>query len=143
MNEENRERKMDNWIKVVTWLVTELYDFLSWFTGGFDGQLRAMTMLIVCDWITSILTAVIKRKWSLKEGINEILRKIFIFVLVGIANAIDTQIIPNNSAIRSAVILFYLTNEGVKCLKNAAAAGIPVPEKLKEFLMKMEKKISF
>ena len=88
MNEENREKKMDNWIKVVTWLVTELYDFLSWFTGGFDGQLRAMTMLIVCDWITSILTAVIKRKWSLKEGINEILRKIFIFVLVGIANAI-------------------------------------------------------
>lgn len=133
---------MDNWIKVVTWLVTELYDFLSWFTGGFDGQLRAMTMLIVCDWITSILAAVIKRKWSLKEGINEILRKIFIFVLVGIANAIDTQVIPNNPAIRSAVILFYLTNEGMKCLKNAASAGIPVPKKLKEFLMKMEKNAS-
>ena len=55
MNEENRERKMDNWIKVVTWSVTELYDFLSWFTGGFDGQLCAMMRLIVCDWITSIL----------------------------------------------------------------------------------------
>ena len=72
-----------------------------------------------------------------------ILRKIFIFVLVGIANAIDTQIIPNNPAIRSAVILFYLTDEGMKCLKNAVAAGIPVPEKSKKFFMKMEKKISF
>lgn len=92
--------------------------------------------------VTSILAAVIKRKWSLKEGINEILRKIFIFVLVGIANAIDTQVIPNNPAIRSAVILFYLTNEGMKCLKNAASAGIPVPKKLKEFLMKMEKNAS-
>ena len=43
---------MDNWIKVATWLMTELYDFLSWFTGGFDGQLCAMMRLIVCDWIT-------------------------------------------------------------------------------------------
>ena len=64
--------------------------------------------------------------------------KVCIFVLVGIANIIDTQILQNGAAIRTAVVFFYLANEGLSCLENAAVIGIPVPEKLKEMLAQLK-----
>ena len=132
-------KEMHDWIKDAAQLFSELQDFMIWFLGEFDGQLCAITVFMICDWLTSMLTAVMKQKWSLKEGMNEAMRKIFIFVLIGIANVIDVQIMPNDFQIRDVVILFYLAKEGQNCLKNAVIAGIPIPEKLRELLVKMEK----
>ena len=55
-------------------------------------------------------------------------------MLVGIAHVLDVNVIATGSVLRTAVIFFYLSNEGVSLLENAAHLGLPVPEKLKDVL---------
>ena len=55
-----------------------------------------------------------------------------IFLLVGIANILDVQVIGSGNILRTAIIFFYISNEGVSLLENAAHLGLPIPEKLKD-----------
>jgi len=57
-----------------------------------------------------------------------------IFTLVGIAHIIDANVIGDGSVLRTAVIFFYLSNEGVSLLENASHLGLPIPEKMKDIL---------
>ena len=43
----------------------------------------------------------------------------------------------DGSVLRGAVICFYLSNEGLSLLENAAYIGLPIPEKLKEVLAQL------
>lgn len=74
------------------------------------------------------------KKLSSEVGFRGICRKVIIFLLVGIAQMVDINVIRNGSVLRTAVIFFYLSNEGVSVLENAAHLGLPVPEKLKDVL---------
>ena len=125
---------MQNVIDKIEWMFAGLGGFLGWFFGGFDGFLYALVVFVVCDYFTGVLAAAIKHELSSEVGFKGIAKKVCIFVLVGIANIIDTQILQNGAAIRTAVVFFYLANEGLSCLENAAVIGLPVPEKLKEKL---------
>ena len=80
------------------------------------------------------MCAINDRKLSSEVGFRGICRKVLIFVLVGVANILDVQVIGTGSVLRTAVIFFYLSNEGVSLLENAAHLGLPVPQKLKEVL---------
>ena len=122
---------MQNVIDKIEWMFAGLGGFLGWFFGGFDG-------FLVCDYFTGVLAAAIKHELSSEVGFKGIAKKVCIFVLVGIANIIDTQVLQNGSAIRTAVVFFYLANEGLSCLENAAVIGLPVPEKLKEMLAQLK-----
>ena len=51
-----------------------------------------------------------------------------------IGHIIDTHVIKSGSVIRTAVIFFYLSNEGISIIENAAHLGLPIPEKLKDVL---------
>ena len=101
-------------------------------------ELTAVLVCLVCDYFTGVLAAAIKHELSSEVGFKGIAKKVCIFVLVGIANIIDTQILQNGAAIRTAVVFFYLANEGLSCLENAAVIGLPVPEKLKEMLAQLK-----
>lgn len=111
--------------------------FLGWFFGGFDGFLYALIVFVIMDYFTGVLAAGVRKELSSEVGFKGIAKKVVIFVLVGIANIIDTQIIQNGSAIRTAVIFFYLSNEGLSILENSAVIGLPIPEKLKEMLKQL------
>ena len=111
--------------------------FLGWFFGGFDGFLYALIIFVVMDYFTGILAAGVRRELSSEVGFKGIAKKVCIFVLVGIANIVDTQVIMNGSAIRTAVIFFYLSNEGLSVLENAAVIGLPIPDKLKAMLIQL------
>ena len=108
--------------------------FLGWFLGGVDGFLYALIAFVVIDYITGVLCAISDKKLSSEVGFKGICRKVLIFLLVGIANILDVQVIGTGSVLRTAVIFFYLSNEGVSLLENAAHLGLPVPEKMKEIL---------
>ena len=129
---------MQNVIDKIEWMFAGLGGFLGWFFGGFDGFLYALVVFVVCDYFTGVLAAAIKHELSSEVGFKGIAKKVCIFVLVGIANIIDTQILQNGAAIRTAVVFFYLANEGLSCLENAAVIGLPVPEKLKEMLAQLK-----
>ena len=107
---------------------------MGWFLGGCDGLLYALIAFSVIDYITGVMCAVVDKRLSSKVGFKGIFRKVLIFVMVGIGNLIDVQIIGNGSVFRTAVIFFYLSNEGVSLLENSAHLGLPIPNKLKEIL---------
>ena len=99
---------------------TAVGGWLGWFLGGCDGLLYALLIFVTLDYLTGVMCG--------------ICRKVLIFALVGIGHVLDTQVIGTGSILRTAVIFFYLSNEGVSLVENAAHLGLPIPEKLKAVL---------
>lgn len=108
--------------------------WLGYFLGGCDGLLYALIALVVIDYITGVMCAISNHTLSSEVGFKGICRKVLIFLLVGIANILDIHVIGSGSALRTAVIFFYISNEGVSLLENAAHLGLPIPEKIKVVL---------
>ena len=113
---------------------TALGGFLGWFLGGVDGFLYALIAFAVIDYITGVLCAISDKTLSSEVGFKGICRKVLIFLLVGIGHIVDAQVIGSGGVLRTAVIFFYLSNEGVSLIENAAHLGLPVPDKLKAVL---------
>lgn len=108
--------------------------WLGYFLGGCDGLLIALVVFVAVDYITGVMCAIADHKLSSAVGFKGICRKVLIFLLVGIANILDVQVIGTGSVLRTAVIFFYISNEGVSLVENAAHLGLPVPDKLKSVL---------
>ena len=119
---------------------TALGGFIGWFLGGADGFLYALIAFVVIDYITGVFCAIADKSLSSEVGFKGICRKVLIFVLVGIGNIIDVYVLGDSSVLRTAVIFFYLSNEGVSLLENASRLGLPIPDKLKEVLSQLHDK---
>jgi len=113
---------------------TAVGGFLGWFLGGLDGFLYALIAFTVIDYITGVMCAVVDKNLSSAVGFKGICRKVLIFTLVGIGNIVDVYVLGEAGVLRTAVIFFYLSNEGVSLLENSAHLGLPIPEKLKDVL---------
>lgn len=108
--------------------------WLGYFLGGCDGLLYALIAFVVIDYITGVMCAISDKTLSSEVGFKGICRKVLIFLLVGIGNIIDVQVLGSPGVLRTAVIFFYLSNEGVSLLENAAHLGLPVPDAIKTVL---------
>ena len=108
--------------------------WLGYYLGGCDGLLLALVAFSAADYLTGVMCAVSDRKLSSNVGFKGICRKVLIFLLAGIANILDVHVIGTGSVLRTAVIFFYISNEGVSLLENAAHLGLPVPGKIKAVL---------
>lgn len=115
-------------------IFTAVGGWLGYFLGGCDGLLYALIAFVVIDYIMGVMCAINDKTLSSEVGFRGICRKVLIFLLVGIANILDVQVIGTGSVLRTAVIFFYISNEGVSLLENAAHLGLPVPEKIKTVL---------
>ena len=123
---------MKEFWNVIQMVFTGVGGWLGYFLGGYDGLLYALIVFMVVDYITGVMCAVNDKKLSSAVGFKGICRKVLILMLVGIANLLDVTIIGTGAVLRTAVIFFYLSNEGVSLLENAGHLGLPIPEKLKE-----------
>ena len=121
------------WAKIQM-AVAAIGGWLGYFLGGMDGLMIALIIFMVLDYITGLMCAVIDKKLSSAVGFKGICRKVLIFVLVGIGNLVDVYVLGEGGALRTAVIFFYLSNEGISFLENAGHLGLPIPAKLKEVL---------
>lgn len=108
--------------------------YIGFLLGGIDGFMYALLTFVVIDYITGLMVAVLERKLSSEVGFRGIFKKVLIFVMVGIGNIIDTNLIKNGSAVRTAVIFFYISNEGISIIENSSKIGLPIPQKLREIL---------
>ena len=120
-----------NWIQVT---FAAVGGWLGYFLGGWDGFLYALLTFVVIDYITGLMCAVLDKKLSSEVGFRGIFKKVLIFSLVAIGHIIDKNVIGDGFVIRTAVIFFYLSNEGISILENAVHVGLPVPQKLKDIL---------
>ena len=114
--------------------------FLGWFLGGVDGFLYALIAFTVIDYITGVMCAITDKKLSSSVGFKGICRKVLIFTLVGIGNIVDVYVLGQGGVLRTAVIFFYLSNEGVSIMENSAHLGLPIPAKLKEVLEQLHER---
>lgn len=108
--------------------------WLGWFLGGYDGFIYALVALVTIDYITGVMRPFVEKQLSSEIGARGIVKKVLIFTLVGIGHTIDSQVLGSGNAIRTAVIFFYLSNEGISILENSVAMGLPIPDKLRMVL---------
>ena len=125
---------MKEFWNAVQFVFTAVGGWLGYFLGGCDGLLYALLAFVVIDYITGVMCAINDKALSSEVGFRGICRKVLIFLLVGVANILDVHVIGTGSVLRTAVIFFYISNEGVSLLENAAYLGLPVPEKIKTVL---------
>jgi toxin secretion/phage lysis holin len=137
MKEVKIMKEIWSWIQTA---FTVLGGLLGWFLGGFDGFLYALVALMVADYITGVMCAIVEKKLSSEIGFKGIFKKVLIFILVGVGHLIDTNLIGDGSVLRTAIIFFYCSNEGVSILENAAHIGLPIPQKLKDVLGQLHNK---
>ena len=124
------------WAKIQV-ACTAIGGWLGFFLGGLDGLLIALIIFMALDYATGIMCAVLDKTLSSRVGFRGIFKKALILIMVGIANIVDVHVVGTGSALRGAVICFYLSNEGLSLLENAAYIGLPIPEKLKEILSQL------
>ena len=111
--------------------------WLGYFLGGCDGLLYALLAFVVLDYLTGIMCAIADKKLSSNVSFRGLAKKVLIFVMVGIGQLLDTQILGEAGVLRTAIIFFYMSNEGLSLVENAAYLGLPVPEKLKLVLQQL------
>ncbi len=115
--------------------------FLGWYLGGLDGFMYTLIAFVTVDYVTGVLRAVVEKQLSSRIGAQGIAKKVALFLVVGIGHLIDAYLLGGTGApLRTAVVFFYIANEGVSLLENATALGLPVPEKLKEMLAQLHGK---
>ena len=131
---------MKEFWSMVQLVFTGIGGWLGYFLGGCDGLILVLLLFVIVDYITGVMCAIADRKLSSEVGFKGICRKVLIFLLVGIANILDVNVIGTGSVLRTAVIFFYISNEGVSLLENAAHLGLPVPDKMKAVLEQLHKK---
>src|SRR5690554_3956177 len=112
--------KMREVINTIQFIFTAIGGYIGWFLGGMDSLIYALITFIFIDYITGLMVAVLERKLSSEIGFRGIFKKILIFTFVGIGHIIDFHVIKNGSAVRTAVIFFYMSNEGISILENSA-----------------------
>ena len=125
---------MKEFWNIIQLIFTAVGGWLGYFLGGCDGLLVALVVFVTVDYLTGVMCAIEDKTLSSEVGFKGICRKVIIFMLVGIAHVLDVNVIATGSVLRTAVIFFYLSNEGVSLLENAAHLGLPIPEKLKDVL---------
>ena len=114
--------------------------WLGYFLGGCDGLLYALLAFVAADYFTGVMCGISDKTLSSDVGFRGICRKVLIFILIGIANIMDIQVIGTGSVLRTAIIFFYISNEGVSLLENAGHLGLPIPENLKTVLEQLHER---
>ena len=124
------------WAKIQA-AITAIGGWIGWFLGGVDGMMIALIVLMVLDYLSGVMCAIADKKLSSAIGFKGICKKVLILMLVGVANIIDIHVVGTGAVLRGAVICFYLSNEGLSLLENAAYLGLPIPDKLREILAQL------
>lgn len=129
---------MKDFCNIIQLLFAALGGWLGYFLGGWDGALYALITFITIDYVTGVMCAIFDRRLSSEVGFRGICRKVIILALVGVGSILDRHVIGTGSVLRTAVIFYYLSNEGISILENATRLGLPVPEKLKNVLEQLK-----
>lgn len=131
---------MDNVVDALRIAAAGIGGIVTYIWGPWDALIIALVAMVVIDYITGVIKAAVQGKLSSLVGFKGLLKKVAIFLLVAVGVMVDRVIPATNEAVRSAVIFFYIANEGLSILENAGELGLPLPAALKKSLEKMQDK---
>lgn len=103
---------------------------LGFMYGEVSGLFWALIAFMALDYITGVIVAIIEKRLSSEVGFRGLAKKFLILVFVAVGHIADTYILGGTPAAMSAVMLFYIANEGISIIENATALGLPVPKKI-------------
>ncbi len=126
------------WDKILDCTAAALGAVVGFLYGEVTGLFWAMIAFMAVDYITGVLVAVINKNLSSEIGFKGLVKKLLILVFVAMGHIMDTYVIGSGSALMSAVMLFFLANEGVSIIENAVGLGMPVPKKLRDVLEQLK-----
>lgn len=129
--------KWDTIVKSVSGAIGAVVGFLY---GEINGLFIAIIALMVLDYITGILCAIVTKTLSSEVGFRGLVKKFVILLVIAVGHLVDAYVIGTGSAVMSAVMLFFAANEGISILENAAILGLPIPKKLKDVLEQLKDK---
>jgi toxin secretion/phage lysis holin len=112
--------------------------FLGWFLGGLDGAIYVLLACTTADYVSGVACAFVKKELSSEIGARGIAKKVIIFALIGIGHMLDTHLLGGGQALRTALIFWYVGNEGISLVENAVILGVPVPDFLKDALAQLK-----
>ena len=127
----------NNWSEIMSGLFSSVCMIFTWFFGYFDGALRVLIAFVIVDYILGVTAAAIEGRLSSAEGFKGIRKKMIIFALIGVAHVVGKEVFGNELMLRDMVTYFYIANEGMSIIENAAAANVPIPDGLKKFFEKL------
>lgn len=129
--------KWDTIVKSVSGAIGAVVGFMY---GEINGLFIAIIALMVLDYITGILCAIVTKTLSSEVGFRGLVKKFVILLVIAVGHLVDAYVIGTGSAVMSAVMLFFAANEGISILENAAILGLPIPQKLKDVLEQLKDK---
>ena len=122
---------------IMDFLICSSLGFITWFFGGIDGLLQVLIAFSVIDYLTGIIAAALNHELSSRTGFRGIIKKIILFMFVGMAHLLDSYLPGDSGSIRAVVCLFYVVNEGISIIENAEKIGVPIPKPLHNMLAKI------
>lgn len=128
---------MNNAVKSILAAICALFGFVF---GDLNGLMIALVALIVLDYISGVLAAVVEKKLSSEVGAKGIAKKIFMLLIVAVANIVDINVIGEGHVLKSVTVVFYIANECISLIENAGRLGVPVPKKLLDVLEQLKNK---
>lgn len=132
-----RSMTMKEFWNIIQTVFAALGGWIGYFLGGCDGLLIALIVFITIDYVTGLICAISDHKLSSEVGFQGIAKKIMIILLVGVAHLLDKYVFGEVGVVRTAVIFYYISNEGISVLENASHLGLPIPQKLKKVLQQL------
>ena len=130
---------MNDLIKGIRIAIVTIGGFIGGIMGGFDGLIYSLIAFVLIDYLTGVMAAIVDRQLSSEIGFKGIFKKVSIFMLVAVGHIIDSKLLGTGTALRTAIILFYSSNEGISILENATRMGLPIPKKIKSVLEQLKK----
>ena len=128
---------MDNIFKNIMAAVCTLISFLF---GNMEGMLIALIALIILDYISGVIAAAVEKRLSSAVGAKGIAKKIFMLLIVALANIVDINVIGDGHVLKTVTVVFYICNECISLIENAGRIGVPVPKKLLDVLEQLKNK---
>ena len=128
---------MSDFLKGIFAAICTLVGFLF---ESADGLIIALIVLIVMDYISGVVAAIVEKKLSSEIGAKGIAKKVFMLLIVAVANIVDINVIGEGNTLRTVTVLFYIANECISLIENAGRLGVPVPKKLMDVLAQLKDK---
>lgn len=119
-------------------IMAALCTLLSFLFGDMEGMLIALITLIVLDYISGVIAAAVEKRLSSEIGAKGIAKKIFMLLIVALANIVDTSVIGDGHVLKTVTVVFYICNECISLIENAGRIGVPVPKKLLDVLEQLK-----
>ena len=126
---------MNDFFKALTALFCTAFSFVF---GDMDGIFIALIALIILDYISGVIAAIIEQKVSSAVGAKGIAKKLFMLLIVAVANIVDINVIGEGHVLRTVTTIFYIANECISLIENAGRIGVPVPKKLIDVLEQLK-----